>query len=248
VGHEFEMRRDMELDADAAHVWEAIATGPGLDSWFMGHNTVEPGEGGTVATAFGNYTPRSAVTAWEPRRRLAHHTGEAEDGRFLAYEFLIEGRDRSSTVLRVVTSGFLPGDDWEDEYEAMTMGSEMFLRTLAAYVAHFPGRAATPITAIGPSVDQWERAWAALRGELGLTRAAAEGDRVRFVPPGGPPVDGVVYFTNAHTLGVRTDDALYRFFRGLQGVMVAMHHLFTDGVDEQATERAWQAWLHRLPV
>jgi hypothetical protein len=29
-------------------VWEAIATGPGLDSWFMGRNEVEPREGGTV--------------------------------------------------------------------------------------------------------------------------------------------------------------------------------------------------------
>jgi uncharacterized protein YndB with AHSA1/START domain len=246
MGHEFELRREMALDADPEQVWDAIATGPGLDSWFMGRNAVEPGDGGTVRTAFGNYTPVSTVTAWEPHRRLAHHSGEDEDGRFVAYEFLIEGRGHGSTVLRVVTSGFLPGDDWQDEYEAMTLGSEMFLRTLATYVRHFAGRVATPITAFGPPTADWELARATLHGALELTATVAEGNRARIAPPGLQPVDGVVYFTNAHTLGLRTEDALYRFFRGLHGTMTAMHHLFAEDVDREAAERAWQGWLHRL--
>ena len=91
----------------------------------------------------------------------------------------------------------------------------------------------------------WERAWAVLRGELGLAGTVAEGDRVRFAPDGLPPVDGVVYFVNPDTLGVRTGDALYRFLRGFHGPMIAGHHLFSD-VDQQRTEQAWQAWLHRL--
>ena len=33
------------------------------------------------------------MTAWDPARRFAYRSGEAADGRFIAYEFLIEGRD-----------------------------------------------------------------------------------------------------------------------------------------------------------
>jgi uncharacterized protein YndB with AHSA1/START domain len=38
VPREFEVREAIELEATPQQVWEAIATGPGLDSWFMGSN------------------------------------------------------------------------------------------------------------------------------------------------------------------------------------------------------------------
>lgn len=246
MGREFEGREEFELDATPEQVWDAIATGPGVDSWFMGRNEVEPGEGGTVRTAFGAFTPESRVTAWDPPERFAYHSGEAEDGRFIAYEFLIEGRGGGSTVLRTVVSGFLPGDDWEAEYDAMTKGGALFLRTLVEYLGYFPGRTATPVTAFGPPVTDWEHAWAVLNGELGLAGSVTKGDRVRFTPDGLAPIEGVVYFVNPHTLGVRTDDALYRFIRGLHGPMVAAHHIFSDDVDQQQAERSWQSWLTRL--
>src|SRR6266487_2776427 len=180
-----------DLAATPEQVWEAIATGPGIDSWFLGRNQVEPGEGGTVRTAFGDYAPESTVTAWEPPRRFAYRSGRAEDGRFIAYEFLVEGRGGGSTVLRMVTSGFVPGDDWEDEFEAMTKGGEMFFRTLVEYLTRFPGRTATPITVFGPPASaDWEHARAVLSDALGLTGTWAEGDRVRFTPDGLEPVDG----------------------------------------------------------
>lgn len=245
MGREFEERSEFELDATPEQVWEAIATGPGIDSWFMGRNEVEPGEGGKVRTAFGGYVPESTVTAWEPLKRFAFHSGEAGDGRFIAYEFLIEGRDKGSTVLRTITSGFLPGDDWETEYDAMTKGGAMFLRTLVEYLTWFAGRTAMPITAFGPPVTDWKRTWTVLHGELGITGTVTEGDRVRFAPDGLDPIAGVVYFVNPQTLGVRTNDGLYRFFQGIQGVVVAMHHIFADDVDEAATHEAWRSWLTR---
>ena len=245
MGHEFEGRNEVELGATPEQVWEAIATGPGIDSWFMGRNDVEPREGGTVRTAFGDYNPEATVTAWEPPRRFAYRAGPAEDGRFIAYEFLIEGRGGGSTVLRMVTSGFIPGDDWEAEYDAMTKGGALFFRTLVEYLTHFPGRTAVPITAFGPPVTDWERAWAALDHALGLTGRGTEGDRVRFTPEGLEPIDGVVYFVNADTLGIRTNDALYRFLRGFRGPMVVAHHRFKD-VDPQRTAGAWQSWLARV--
>ena len=43
--HPFEIAQDLEVGATPEQVWDAIATGEGQDSWFMGRNTVEPREG-----------------------------------------------------------------------------------------------------------------------------------------------------------------------------------------------------------
>lgn len=245
MSHDFEVRHDAEVDATPEQVWDAIATGPGIDSWFMGRTEVEPGTGGIVRTAFGGYAPEHTVTAWAPQERFAYRTREGDDGRFVAYEFLVEGRAGRATVVRVVTSGFLPGDDWEDEYDAMTKGTDLFFRTLVEYLDHFTGRTATPISAFGPPVARWEDAWTTLRDELGLAQPVTTGDPVQCSLEGIEPIDGVVYAVNPHTLGIRTDDALYRFLQGFHGPMVASHHLFRDDVDPDATERAWESWLTR---
>jgi uncharacterized protein YndB with AHSA1/START domain len=246
LGREFEQRREVEVDATPQQVWDAVATGPGLDSWLMGRSEVEPGEGGTVRTDLGGFVMESKVTAWEPSKRFAYRGIEAENGRFIAYEFLIEGRDGGSTALRVVASGFLPGDDWEAEYEAMSRGGDMYFHTLAQYLTYFRGRAATPISASGPPVADWARAWGLLHGAFGLTGAVAPGDQVRFTPDGLAPIEGAVDFVNPDAVGVRTTDALYRFIRGLHGAMVVGHHVFAEDVDRMQAEGAWRAWLNRL--
>jgi uncharacterized protein YndB with AHSA1/START domain len=247
MGHDWEDRKEVELDATPEQVWEAIATGPGIDSWYMGTTEVEPGEGGTVSTTFGGHVLRSVVTAWDPPHRFAYRGEESPDGRFVAFEFLLEGREGGTTVLRLAASGFLPGDDWEQEYDAMSRAGDMYLSTLVAYATHFPGQTATPITAFGPLVRDWDAAWATLRGVLGLTGAGAEGDSVRFVPAGLEEIEGVVDFLSPESLGVRAEDALYRFVRGFfQPAVIVEHHLFAADVDQEKVGRAWKAWLDEV--
>jgi uncharacterized protein YndB with AHSA1/START domain len=248
MGHPFEQHRAAEVPASPDEVWAAIATGPGIDSWFMGRNDVTPGVGGTVRTVFGEYTPELEVTAWEPDgqdRRFAYRSAEAADGRFIAYEFLVEGRAGGSTVLRTVTSGFLPGEDWADEFEAMTLGTEMYFRTLVEYLAHFAGRFAVPVTAFGPPGTDWAGDRALLCRALGLSANPATGDRVRFTAEETGPVDGTIYFSNANTIGVRTQHALYRFLRGFAKPVIASHQLFAEDADPANAQRAWEAWLSR---
>lgn len=228
----FEDVAELDVTATPEQVWEAIATGPGIDSWFMGRSEVEPGS--VVRTVFGGFTPEQPVTVWEPPHRLAYGSEPTPDGRFVAYEFLVEGRSGGSTVIRAVTSGFLPGDDWEAEYDAMLKGTAMFQRTLVEYLNHFAGRTARPITVFGPPVSDWAGAWKSLFAAL-----PRQGDGVRVAVAGLPSVDGVVYFQNPHTIGIRTPGALYRFLRGFGGQFVAAHHIF-DGSD---TEQAWQRFL-----
>ena len=178
------------LAATPEQVWEAIATGPGIDSWFMGRNEVEPREGGSGSLTMPGFTGESTITAWEPPHRFAYRGTPAEDGGFMAFEYLVEGRDGGSTVLRLVHSGMLAGD-WEDEYDALRKGWPFYLRTLEQYLAHFPGRTAVPVTAFGPQQSDQERAWAGIVAAVGLTGSVIEGDKVRFTLD-GQEVTGVV--------------------------------------------------------
>ena len=157
MGHQFAQHHEAEVPASPEEVWAAIATGPGIDSWFMGRNEVEPGDGGAVRTAFGEYTPELPITGWDPAQPARLRQRPAPDGRFIAQEFLIEGRAGGSTVLRAVTSGFLPGEDWAEEFEAMTLGGELYFTTLVEYLTHFTGRFAVPVTVFGPPGTSWSR-------------------------------------------------------------------------------------------
>jgi uncharacterized protein YndB with AHSA1/START domain len=232
VSKEFETRLDAIVTATPEQVWDAIATGPGISSWFVGRTEID---GQTVRTAFGDgWIPAGHITASDKPGHFAYRSDPEPDGRFIAYEYLVEGRDQSSTVLRTVTSGFLPGDDWAGEYEAMQYGTSMFFATLLEYLRHFPGQTATPLTAFGP-ISQ-----ARLHAALGLNDPRP-GDPVQAELPDLPAIDGEIYYTNPHTLGIRTPDALYRFLRGFHGGMVASHELFTPGT---APTQAWTAFLN----
>lgn len=248
MGHPFEQRHAAQVPASPDQVWAAIATGPGIDSWFMGRSEVHPGAGGTVSTVFGDYAPELEITGWDPPHRFAYRSGGAPDGRLIAYEFLVEGRAGGSAVLRTVTSGFIPGEDWAEEFEAMQLGGELYFRTLVEYLTHFAGRFAVPVTAFGPPGTAWSRDRELLCRGLGLTGPAARGDRVRLTGDDIGRVDGVVYFANAHAIGVRTPDALYRFMRGFGKPAIAAHHLFArdDAAPDPApAQQAWESWLSR---
>ena len=82
-----------------------------------------------------------------------------------------------------------------------------------------------PVTAFGPPGTSWSRDRALLCRALGLAEQPEPGDPVRFTDEIAS-ADGVVYFVNAHAIGVRTPDALYRFMRGFAKPVVAAHHLF----------------------
>jgi hypothetical protein len=69
---------------------------------------------------------------------------------------------------------------------------------------------------------------------------------VQLTPDGLGPVEGVVDYLSPDILGVRSDDGLYRFICGFNGMVAVGHHLYGDDVDDKEAEGAWQAWLDRL--
>ncbi|ATL70449.1 SRPBCC family protein [Nocardia terpenica] len=231
----FEIRREVVLEATPEQVWQAIATAEGLTAW-----APPPHE-----------RPEGAGVEREEPMRLAVRTPELPNGAFHAFEFLLEARDGGTTVLRFVHSGFL-GDDWDSEYsfeELTGFGWNMYLHTLSEYLKYFSARRATYVEAQAPAVGAATEAWPTLRKALGVPDQIRLGDQVRLTPDGLPPIEGVIDYAEspAHFLAVRTDDGLYRFHNltALNMPIAVGHHIFAD-IDREATVRAWKDWLDRL--
>ncbi|MER7007305.1 SRPBCC domain-containing protein [Dactylosporangium sp. NPDC000555] len=240
--HPFEVRGEITVDATPDQVWDAIASGPGVDSWLMGRTEIDSGSKTSTFEMFGN-TSTSAITAWEPGQRFATQEDKNPDGTFMAYEWLIEARDGGGAVVRFVHSGML-GDDWEAEYNALSIGDHAYLNKLAVYLAHFAPRTAKQSTFLpGPTTKD---SWAAMTSAIGAGTDAADGQPARLAVPGIEPVDGVVEFVGSPSfVGMRTDDAMYVLIHGYNDVMFATAHYFDDR-DRSAETEAWQAWLGTL--
>src|SRR5690606_34411451 len=49
MGRSFEMPQEAEVPATPEEVWEAISTGPGIDSWYLGRTQIDDGYGRSAA-------------------------------------------------------------------------------------------------------------------------------------------------------------------------------------------------------
>jgi uncharacterized protein YndB with AHSA1/START domain len=179
----------VEVPGTPEEVWETIATGEGISSWFIPME-IEGRAGGEVVMDFGEFGRDTAtVTAWEPPRRVVFQSSGA---RPLAYEWLVEARDGGSCVVRLVNSGFGTGEEWDADYEGMSLGWPIFFGNLRLQLTHFRGR--RPRTAIptvvvkGPNAS----AWSALCGALGIPDDLSPGDRLATSGEGVPSLSGTV--------------------------------------------------------
>jgi uncharacterized protein YndB with AHSA1/START domain len=244
------LEKHVELDATPEAVWEAIATGPGIATWFVPHD-VEPRVGGTVEQDYGGgFTTRGRVSAWAPGRRFAYGSFEQpEDGRpDYAYEFLVEGREGGGTVLRFVQSGFLDGADWDDEYDSFDAGWSLFLDNLRSYLRHFAGQPVRNAVAMGCAAGSANDIWPVLHRSLGLAGPPAVGATLTLAPDGPAPISGVVDVANEEFLGVRSENGLHRIgVEGEDGCGVsAYHYVYGSPVDAAALTADWQRWIDKI--
>jgi uncharacterized protein YndB with AHSA1/START domain len=241
--HPFEITLDLEVDATPEQVWEAIATGPGLNSWFLGDSEIEPQRGGTWKWSFGGFTDESTLSTWDPPTRLVTSGNEGPYGAKHSFDYTVQPREGGGSAIRYVHSGVLGGEDWEAEYEAMSEGDPMYLFKLVQYLNHFRGRFATKVDAFGPNVPDRQQAMAAFRRALGLGDEVAKGDKVSLKPEGVDPIEGEVDHVSPHFIGLITDDAIYRFIHGFTGETLVGHHVFAPGANREQLEKEWGAWL-----
>lgn len=237
MSKEFEIAREYEVDATPQQVWAAITDGSGGWLWPVEY---EPREGG--AGPFG-----STITAWDPPHRLTVRT---EDVGFPVQslnqiDHTIEPRDdgRGSWV-RYVHSGIFT-DDWDNQYDGADKHTDFYLHTLREYVTRFAGRPVAFATFDGPGLSSAAGSFAAVGRALGLTADTAAGTPVRALGPGGESFDAVVDYRNPYFIGLRTDDALIRFFgRDHWGAPVGISvHDFAPDADAKDDETAWKGWL-----
>ncbi|HKA09114.1 MAG TPA: SRPBCC domain-containing protein [Candidatus Dormibacteraeota bacterium] len=240
--HPFEIRDEITVDATPDEVWAAIASGPGVDSWFMGRTEIDSDARTSVFNMFGDVA-KSAITEWEPGKRYATREEPNPDGTFMAFEWLIEARDGGGAVIRGVHSGLL-GDDWEAEYNGLSVGDHAYMTKLAVYLAHFAPRTATSsIFLPGPVTAD---SWAQMTAAVGAGADAADGQPARLSVPGIEPVDGTVEFVRAPSfVGMRTGDATYMLIHGYNDTVFATAHFF-DERDRSAEIEAWRAWLETV--
>jgi uncharacterized protein YndB with AHSA1/START domain len=196
---------EVEVDGSPEEVWRAIATGPGISSWYVPH-VVEEREGGAATASFGPEPEMQIpgrVAAWEPPRRVVFDGGEGVDG--LAFEWLIEARAGGTCIVRLVNTGFGSGDEWDAQYDGMSEGWQLFLLNLRLHLQHFPGQTATPMLPGAPWPGPRQQAWARLADALGIPPAPSVGERIVIEPPDAPKLAGTVVDADSWRLALVLD-------------------------------------------
>ena len=235
--------------------WEAIASGPGITSWFMPAQ-FDGRAGAEIRFGHGEgFTSTATITAWEPPRRFVYEEREvpgAEPEQPIATEWLVEAKTGGTCVVRLVMSGFGPGDEFEKASESFSSGWKTALNDLRLYLTHFAGQDAAPMTASGTVGGRTrDDVWAQLAGALGVPADPAPGDRIAATADDATTLSGTVQEAEPGIVTLLLDqpapgleligaggpgDEVYTFVRA---------HLFGDGAPAIAArdEPAWQAWL-----
>jgi uncharacterized protein YndB with AHSA1/START domain len=245
---------EVEVPGTPEEVWEAIATGPGVSSWFV---PTETREDGTVVSHFGpGMDVEATQTAWDPPH---HFAGEAEMGPGaprLATEWFVEARDGGTCVVRVVHSLFASSDDWDDHLESIESGWADYFEILRLYLTHFRGQRCSTFQlmamAPGPASQVWDRVTAS----LGL--ADVQPGRPCRAVPAAPRLAGLVERTGSpghpHQLLIRLDQPTsgiaHLFALGMGSVVCVSVRLYLYGDQAPAAalqqEPTWNSWRDAL--
>ena len=243
---------EVEVPGTPEEVWDAIATGPGVSSWFV---PTEEGEGGTVVSHFGPGMDVVATrTAWEPPRRFAGEGGGFGPGAPpLAAEWTVEARAGGTCVVRLVHSLFASGDDWDNQLESIESGWPSFFRTLRLHLTHFRGQRGSGIHLVSMVPGPESKVWDALTRSLGLTDIA-RGQKFK-TPAGLAPLEGVIEEVgngkHPHQIHVSLQEptpGIAHFFVHAECGPVFVENRFyfygpQAGAAVQRDEPLWQSWL-----
>ncbi|WP_338145176.1 SRPBCC domain-containing protein [Cryobacterium mannosilyticum] len=232
MSKEFEIVCEGEFPGTPEQVWDAVTTETA--AWLF------PTDG----------MPGEDIVSERP----THHVNRMEgaDGWFNQLEQVIEDRPEGRSFLRWVHSGVF-AEDWDTQYDGASAHTAFYLHTLAEYLEHFVGRPVVFASVDGPTASADPGAFGRVKAALGLgagagaAAGAGAGDSVPAALPGIASETAVVDFWNDNFVGIRTGDALYRFFgRNAFGapVGVTVHHF--GAADPTALQNSWQDWLDRI--
>src|SRR3982750_1179833 len=224
-------RRSVQVEFEAAgtpeQVWQALATGPGISSWFV-PTDIDERDGKPVAVDY-HFGPgmeiRSVVTAYDAPRTFAQEgQGMTPGSPPMATEWRIEARAGGVCTVRVVHSLFASTDDWDDQLEGAASGWSGFLRTLRIYLTHFSGQRSAVMQVTAPVAGTEAEAWETLTAALGVKGVGV--GQPWATPAGVSPLSGVVEY-----LAENPYDALLRLDRPGPGI-AALGAVTYPGADQ----------------
>jgi len=252
---------EFEVPGTPEEVWRALATGPGISSWFVPTEIEErDGKAAGVTYHFGpGVDIHSVVTACDvPRTFTQEAAGWMPGSPPMATEWHIEARGGGTCTVRMVHSLFASTDDWDNQLEGAKGGWSGFLSILRLYLKHFSGQRSAIMQVTAPVLSTDAEAWEALTSALGVKGVGAG---QRFTAPAGvPPLSGVMEYLTENPF-----DASLRLDQPAPGIaalgantypggqtMVAMNlYLYGDQAAEIAARVTplWEAWFQeRFPL
>jgi uncharacterized protein YndB with AHSA1/START domain len=249
------VQAEVEVPGTPEEVWDAIATGPGISSWFVPAR-VDERVGGDVVCSFGpGMDSLATITEWDPPRRFIADSRDdmGPDDPTVATEWIVEAKAGGTCVVRVVHRWFTDSDAWDNQFEGHTYGWLSFFRVLRLYLAHFSGLHGTLVQVMGVAPPPKEEAWAAWTGPLDLAGAAV-GQRVS-TPAGAPRLAGTVEWAGQpawpEDLLIRLDEPapgiahMVPHPMGGQVYLTLRMYLYGDTGPAAAAqaEADWQAWM-----
>ncbi len=253
---------EVEVPGTPEEVCRAIASGPGVSSWFV-PTTVETDKDGKPVRVLSNFGPGmesvATVTSWNPPHTFRAESADlGPDAPKIATEWNVEARAGGRSVVRVVHSLFARTDEWDNQLEGWEHGWPDFFRLLRLYLTHFPGLPCSAFQVMGAAPEPKSEAWVAWTTALGLSPVAV-GERCRTadgVPQLGGIVERVGEGENPEELLLRLDQPtpglahLFAMPMGGQVFLSLRIYLYGDRAAAAAAsdEPRWQAWIsERFP-
>lgn len=243
---------DVEVPGTPEQVWDALATAKGISAWML-RTDMEEREGGAVTFHMGpGAASHGHVTAYDAPTRLVYEEdiatllgkapGEISP---LVTEFVVDAKAGGTCVVRVVSSAFGHGADWEREFfDGMAEGWMPSFTVLRLYLERHAGKASALLDVTTTLEVEAERAWEQLRAGLGIdsvgqtvdlhgTKATVESIETGSAVLAGPD--------SLWTVGAFGGEPGQAFVQVLGHLYAPDAQMWVD-----AEQAGWQAWFEQL--
>lgn len=258
---QFKTQIDIAAPRDA--VWSAIADGTELRRWFAPEASTGPAVGGEVVWEWrGHHRWVQRIEILEPGTRLrTRYDSAVDDGnggrKPLFIDFLLEG-EGGITTLRLVQSGFGSEEGFDAEYDGISRGWPVELRSLRLYLEGHAGKDRRLAWSTRDIDVRPAEAWEKLTGDGGFACGTAvesmrEGDPFRFETADGELISGTAlachpreFSGDAHSHGGAFFRISVEEWGGKSHVWCWFGAYDREQSELSALEARWGAMLDRL--